>query len=53
MRLIVSHIDVDEKQIKITGSNATLASAVQADKSLNKEVPGFVRDWCTRQDSNL
>ncbi len=53
MRLIVSHVDIDEKQIKITGSKAALASAVQADKSLNKEVPGFVRDWCTRQDSNL
>jgi len=50
MRLIVSHIDVDEKQIKITGPKAALANAVQADKSLNKEVPGFVWNWCTQQD---
>ncbi len=53
MRLIVSHVDVDEKQIRITGSKAALASAVQANKSLNKEVPDFVRNWCARQDSNL
>ncbi len=53
MKLIVSHVDVGEKQIRITGSKTALASAVQADKSLNGEVPSFVRDWCTRQDSNL
>ncbi len=43
MRLMVSRIDVDKKQIKIIGSKAALASVVQADKSLNREVPGFVR----------
>ncbi len=53
MRLKISHIDVDKNQIRITGPKAALASAVQADKALNKEVPSFVRDWCARQDSNL
>lgn len=53
MRLLVSNIDVGKKEIRITGSKAALASAVQANKSLNMKVPSFDRKWCTRQDSNL
>ena len=50
MRLLVCRIDVGQKEIRITGSKAALASAVQVNKYLNMEVPSFDRNWCTGQD---
>ena len=53
MRLLINHVDVGKEEIRIEGSMTSLASAVQASKSLNHEVLSFERNWCARQDSNL
>jgi DNA invertase Pin-like site-specific DNA recombinase len=53
-RLIVREVSVKDKEIRISGSKAVLARAAAA--GLDNSVPGvlsFVRQWRTRQDSNL
>ncbi len=53
-RLAMREVSVMDKEIRITGSKAVLARAAAQD--LDKTPPGvlsFVREWRTRQDSNL
>lgn len=53
LRLLVSQVNVGDDEIMISGSKAALAAAVQAQKANKGQVPGYVREWRTRQDSNL
>ena len=53
MRLLVHSVEVTKDEVRISGSKAALAAAVQAQKSNIPQVSGFVREWRTRQDSNL
>ena len=53
MKLLVSRVDVGKQNIMVTGPKAALAMALKAGNGSKEEVPSFVRDWCTRQDSNL
>ncbi|WP_374631721.1 recombinase family protein [Ferrovibrio sp.] len=58
LRLLVSKIEVDDGEIRMTGSNAVLAGlAAQSAKQIGgqigeMQVPGFVREWRPRRDSN-
>ena len=55
--LLIDQVNVAAGEIRIRGSKAALAAAVQARKAGQNTTPphvsGFVRDWCARQDSNL
>lgn len=53
MRLLVHSVEVTKDEVRISGSKAALAAAVQAQKTNTPQVSGFVREWRTRQDSNL
>lgn len=53
-RLVMREVSVSDKEIRITGSKAVLARA--ATLGLGETPPGvlsFVREWRSRQDSNL
>lgn len=54
LKLLVDRIEVGKAEIRICGSKMALAVAVQAAKKGGAgTVPSFVREWRTRQDSNL
>ena len=53
-RLILDEVKVTEEEIRISGSKAVLARAVsEGVEHTTPAVLSFVRDWRTRQDSNL
>ena len=52
--LLLSEVRVQHHEIRISGSKAALARSAAGDVA--KTTPAvlfFVREWCTRQDSNL
>ncbi len=54
VRLVMREVSVGDKEIRISGSKAALARA--ASDGFDKAAPAvlsFVREWRTRQDSNL
>ncbi len=53
LQLRVDKIKVSPSEVKITGSKAALAAAIQSDHRLGGEVRFFERKWRTREDSNL
>ena len=53
LKLFVDSVEVDDEQIRISGSTATLARAAQSAKELDaKGVPTLVREWRPLPDSN-
>ena len=53
LRLFVERIEVDDREIRISGSKAALARGVSEAASLRKgAVPSFVADWRPSGDSN-
>ncbi len=53
-RLLMDEVRVTDEEVRITGSNAVLARA--ASDGMEQSTPAvlsFVREWRTRQDSNL
>jgi site-specific DNA recombinase len=52
LRSIVDAIEVDDKVIRIHGSNASLEQAVIAGEQIGKGVRSFVRKRRARRDSN-
>lgn len=53
-RLLLSEVRVDDREIRISGSKAVLArSAAGGVAKTTPAVLSFVREWRTRQDSNL
>ena len=52
-RSLINRIDVTREKIKISGSNAVLASLASNYNQSGRLVPTFAQEWCTRQDSNL
>ena len=52
LRSLLSHIEVGENVIKISGSSTDLAKLVSNFNSTGKLVPTFEQEWCTRRDSN-
>lgn len=53
-RLVLSDVSVTKQKIRITGSKAMLArSAAEGVSKTAPAVLSFVREWRTRQDSNL
>ena len=54
LNLFVDHIEVDDTEVRIFGSESALAAAIsEAEQSGTDKVPAFVREWWARQDSNL
>jgi len=53
-RLMLNEVSVTPQEIRISGSKAVLArSAAEGVENSTPSVLSFVRDWCTREDSNL
>ena len=53
-RLAMCEVSVKDKEIRILGSKAALArAAAQGLDTKSPKVLSFVREWRTRQDSNL
>ena len=52
LKLLVKSVEVTEEHVKISGSRAALAAAVQAQTGTSGEVPGIVPEWCPPPDSN-
>ena len=54
LRMFVSRVIVDDRQITIAGTKEALEAAIAADhKTRPPAVPRFDREWCRLQDSNL
>ena len=54
LRSVVGRIEVDDGEIRIMGRKDVLERAVSSGgMPLPQQVRGFVREWRTRQDSNL
>ena len=53
LKLLIDRIEVSPSEIRITGSKAALAAAMQARDCSPNEVRFFDREWRTREDSNL
>ena len=52
-QLLLNEVRVDDRQIRINGSKAELArSAARGVAKTTPAVLSFVREWCTRRDSN-
>lgn len=52
VRLLVDRVEVDESEIRITGSKAALERAVLDRHVAAGRVPSFDREWCPWPDSN-
>ena len=52
-RLAMREVSVKNKDIRITGWKAVLAKAAARVSTLSRPEFSFVREWRTRQDSNL
>ena len=53
-RLAMREVSVKDKEIRITGSKTVLARPLPgASKKARLQLLSFVREWRTRQDSNL
>lgn len=53
-RLVLNEVSVRDGEIRLTGSRAVLARAISAEtEDTPPAVLSFVREWRTRQDSNL
>ena len=50
---LISRVEVDDNAIRIIGSKTMLAATLSGQNTPQGNVRGFVRKWCTRQDSNL
>ncbi len=50
---LISRVEVDDQAIRIIGSKTRLAATLTGQAGPEGNVRGFVRKWCTRQDSNL
>ena len=50
---LISRVEVDDQAIRIIGSKTMLAATLTGQNGPQGNVRGFVRKWCTRQDSNL
>ena len=53
LRSLIEAVEVDDRVIRIHGSKAVLERAVLADQAKHPGVRSFVRNWRSRQDSNL
>jgi site-specific DNA recombinase len=50
---LITRIEVDDDRIRVIGETPVLAAAVIGQSAPQPRVRGFVRNWRTRQDSNL
>ncbi len=53
VRLLINRVQITTSEIRIIGSNAALEQAVLNPKATDARVPGFDREWCRLEDSNL
>jgi hypothetical protein len=53
LRAMVSRIEVGDKNIRIIGEKKALERAVNTTLTGGFPVSGLVREWCTRNDSNV
>lgn len=53
IRSMVDGVEVDDVKIRIIGRKAVLADFMIGGRATASGVPGFVRKWRTRHDSNM
>ncbi len=53
LRAIIARIEVDDDEVRVLGDKTVLAETVTGRRGTTGNVRGFVRKWCTREDSNL
>ena len=53
LKRLIDRIEVSPSEIRITGSKAALAAAMQAKDCTPNDVRFSDREWRTREDSNL
>ena len=53
LHAIIGRIEVDDNEVQALGEKTVLAETVAVRRSVTGNVRGFVRKWCTREDSNL
>ena len=53
IRAVISHIEVDDRVIRIVGTTAALTGAANGNPDPYGNVRGFVRKWRARNDSNV
>jgi len=50
---LITRIEVDDDRIRVIGETPMIAAVVTGQNPPSPAVRGFVRNWRTRQDSNL
>jgi site-specific DNA recombinase len=53
LRAVIDNVEVDDAEIRIHGRRTVLERLVMGGGAAPAGVPSFVREWRTRQDSNL
>jgi site-specific DNA recombinase len=53
IRSVIDQVEVDDSEIRIRGRKTVLERLVMGGGAAPAAVPSFVREWRTRQDSNL
>ena len=53
IRSVIDQVEVDDEEIRIIGRRTVLERLVMGGGAAPAGVPGFVRKWRTRHDSNV